>query len=692
MQQNPNQHKKLTPQLGYLLLLLPLIGFIFPTGQDFFKYTFLHSSKIHLSVNIGIDKLSQVMGVFIIIISTLIYKYATNYLKSEVRRPIFLFQFILVVYSALLLSVAQNLVTAFIAWQLMGINLYLLLNYYHHDANANKSAKKKFVINRIGDCTFLLAIIVALHSQSSTAFSALQHTNSSREIGLLLFISVLTKCAQFPFHIWLLDTMEAPTPVSALMHAGIINSGGILLTRVSHLIISDHFLLGLILTLSLVTIILTGHWKRRQPDIKKQLAYSTSGQMGYMLMQCSVGAFPAAIFHLITHGFFKASLFLNAGSTLNINDKESNKVSYKNLSASLFVTALITSIYLILSSYIGLKLPIIISTFIILTIYTVTNQVNNLKEITITTKITLYFIITFFICIYMFLLDHLTIFLSQYQYSKTTISVFHQSIAIIGLIIASLLIYKSKIGTLISPDRTERLLRVYVLNPVRSAGEIFSSVFDKKIIVYSLSLLIITLFIFSLMINQYWLSDANIITDTIVISLLIINIVILLAANKAHSFLKLIFLLFLYQVVFTAYALIHMSPALNKIIIYNAINLAPVFILLFNIAKYHKRYPKHYLTTALLLLIGIPGSASFIAETSLLNAMYEMGGLYLFLYLSGIMMLSLTIMHALQLYSYGKEDNYFSIQTSLLTKVYFISTILLNIFFGLFPQTLLSIL
>lgn len=654
-----------------------------------YQHIIIQNNQFRLAFVIGIDNLGRLMSLFILTISAMIYTYAYNYLKSDSRRPIFLLQFLFVVLSSLLLALSQNLVTAFISWQFIGINLYFLLNYYHSDSQANRSAKKKFVINRLGDCTFLTAIIIAMQAHHSTNFNALMHTHQSALIASLLFISVLTKCAQFPFHIWLLDTMEAPTPVSALMHAGIINSGGILLTRVSHLIIQNKTLLIFMLCTSLVTIMMTSYWKKKQPDVKKQLAYSTSSQMGYMIMQCSVGAFPAAILHLITHGFFKASLFLNAGDTLRQEQTDHSICEPLALSTKWGIGfAIFIGLYL-LTMIFNLKLPIIIAALIGITIYSsITIALIEYQDRK--TQLLLISLSIFLTTIYIGLLKLISTYLSQYTFFHQPINNSIQGIGIFALLLFWYFTHKTNTHCSIA-DKTEYYFRKYLLNPIRSVGESITIVLEKKIIaLFTITLILIFLFTallinINLFIVPTWVSKASTLT------LLALNIIILLAANRAHSMKKMVNMLLLYQLIFITYALLHQSKFIDSIIIYHIINIGLVMIMLFYISDNQSVTPKHYLTATLLLLIGIPGTASFISELYLLDTMFQLGVTYTTLYLFGILLLSITIMHALQLYSFGKQQA----KTGNAKRKYLIFFLVIasvNIILGISPNLLLNII
>lgn len=689
-QQHTASRNWLEVMLPLIVLLTLVSAMLFGNDNWQFSYTLMANSTIPLKFSIGIDHLSRLMTLYILFISTVIYRFAYTYLRSERRRPVFLIQFIMVVISAMLLALAQNLLTTFIAWQFMGITLYVLLNYYHYDADANRSAKKKFVINRIGDFTFLTAIVIALFTQHTTVFASLTTNQHGLLISALLFISLLTKCAQFPFHIWLLDTMEAPTPVSALMHAGIINSGGILLTRISHLLTKSHSLLIIMIALSLLSIALTSTWKNRQADVKKQLAYSTSSQMGYMIMQCSLATFPAAILHLITHGFFKASLFLNSGQAFFERSPTTTAPLKKNRPLSLALTLVAAIICYGLLHALQLPLPAIILIFIFITLYTAISSVAS-QPITTGSKTLLFIGLMAMLATYLCALKGLSLYLHNYEFSANTIATPYQ--LIIAALFGGLWLWlsKTKIATSLWFDQSETLLRRYILNPTRAIGEKLANAFEHHGVFAVTVIAVASALVYGIFIDYTSIGAHPWVDNALILILLLLNLGHMLAANRAHNLQQLIAMLLLYQLAFIAYALLHHDSFIEKIAIYHAINQVLVMALLVRLANKRGFNHKHYLTTALLLLIGIPGSASFISEFYLLGAMYQMGYVFVFLYLAGLLLVSISIMHALQIYSFGNNKTVVSDRSaSRITDTLFFTTLVINIGFGLWPNALLS--
>lgn len=314
-----------------------------------------------LKFMLDLDRLS---GFMLLLSGTLFYfiqSYSLVYLRSDETLPRFIAQLNFLFFSILVLMLSGNLFTAFCGWQFIGLSLYLLLNHYHYDSKANRAAKKKFIINRIGDMGFLLALILTLlifqTDEFSTLFSLSDHhihflsweVSARSLIGLGLLLPVITKSAQFPFHIWLPDTLETPTPVSALMHAGVINAGGFLLARLSPWWEGLHQFFYLLFFLGCATVILAGFLWQTQSDVKKQLAYSTMGQMGYMIMQCGLGLFKVAIFHLMAHGLWKAYLFLSSGNAI-ANAKKQTRAPKRFLSFSEVLMRLLFASSLVLLS------------------------------------------------------------------------------------------------------------------------------------------------------------------------------------------------------------------------------------------------------------------------------------------------------------------------------------------------------
>ncbi len=262
----------------------------------------------------SIPLLSIVMLILVSFISLIIFGYARRYMTADPKRRLFLARLCWVSSSVTLLILSTNLLTAFIAWQCIGLTLYWLLNHYAHRPSAHQAALKKFLINRIGDICFLSAVILSYQYWGSSDYSVIIHAQHSGWIAGLLMIAIMTKSALFPFHVWLPDTLETPTPVSALMHAGVINAGGFLLLRLAPLFYQHAPVMLALLLIGLINALFGSFCMLTCSHVKQKLAYSTMGQMGFMVFQFGLGIFSAPLLHMMTHGLFKAGLFLNNGN------------------------------------------------------------------------------------------------------------------------------------------------------------------------------------------------------------------------------------------------------------------------------------------------------------------------------------------------------------------------------------------
>ena len=279
-----------------------------------------------------IDRLSAVMMVLIAGVGTIIYIYSIGYMYQDRhdRRYLALISF---TTSVLLCMVSSaNLMMLFLFWQVLSYMLYLLAHNHAHAATL-EGAFRTFTLLRVGDVAFLSGIVLAHQLYGTLEFQTLfaKATESAVtltplpgiEIGgataitLLLFIGAMSKSAQFPIHIWLPRSLYAPTPVHALLHAGIINAGGFLINRLAPLYGLSSTTLHMAFVVGMVTAVLGATTMLAQNDIKKTLGFSTIGQMGYMIMECGLGAFSLAVFHLIAHGLFKATVFLSCGNVIH---------------------------------------------------------------------------------------------------------------------------------------------------------------------------------------------------------------------------------------------------------------------------------------------------------------------------------------------------------------------------------------
>jgi NADH-quinone oxidoreductase subunit L len=273
-----------------------------------------------------IDHLSLTMMLIITGVGALIHIYSIGYMQNDDRVNTFFAQMNLFTFSMLLLVMGANYGMLFIGWEGVGLCSYLLIGFWFKNAGYNYAARKAFVMNRIGDLGFILGIILLFFTFHSLTFSDIfpQASNMVKGapvitlITILLLIGAIGKSAQIPLFTWLPDAMAGPTPVSALIHAATMVTAGIYMIARSGILYNlAPVTLGIIVILGLVTAILAAVIGLKQNDIKKVLAYSTVSQLGYMFLALGLGAYSAAVFHLTTHAFFKALLFLGAGSVIH---------------------------------------------------------------------------------------------------------------------------------------------------------------------------------------------------------------------------------------------------------------------------------------------------------------------------------------------------------------------------------------
>jgi NADH-quinone oxidoreductase subunit L len=285
-----------------------------------------------LRVDVGFlaDPLSITMALFITGVSALIHMYAIGYMHGDADFTKFFVYMNLFVFSMLMLVLGSNLLVTFLGWEGVGACSYWLVSFWF-SSEANASAgKKAFITNRVGDWGFLLAMFLAFATVGTLNYEGLFASVptiapvTATAIGLLLFVGAVGKSAQIPLYIWLPDAMAGPTPVSALIHAAtMVTAGVFLMTRVNPILGAGYdWVPDIIAWFGVITAFVAATIAVAQNDIKKVLAYSTISQLGYMFLAVGVGAYVAAIFHMIAHAFFKALLFLGAGSVIHGMDGE----------------------------------------------------------------------------------------------------------------------------------------------------------------------------------------------------------------------------------------------------------------------------------------------------------------------------------------------------------------------------------
>lgn len=288
-------------------------------------FTWVHLNDFKIEVAFMADRLSVVMISFITFIGMLIHIYAAGYMRDDEGYGRFFAYFNLFMGSMLLLVLADNPIIMFIGWELVGLSSYLLIGFYHKKSSNITAANKAFILNRIGDFGFIMAIsllYISLEGVSFT-FDAIKENISLIEhdrltlIGLLLFVGAMGKSAQIPLYVWLPDAMAGPTPVSALIHAATMVTAGVyMVARYSFLYIQIPDIGLFIASVGAASALFAAIIASYQSDIKKILAYSTMSQLGYMFIAVGLGAYSAGIFHVFTHAFFKALLFMGAGAVI----------------------------------------------------------------------------------------------------------------------------------------------------------------------------------------------------------------------------------------------------------------------------------------------------------------------------------------------------------------------------------------
>ncbi len=305
-----------------------------------------------LSVSMGFlgDPLSITMVLFVTGVSTLIHMYAIGYMHGDPNFSKFFIYLNLFVFSMLILVLGDNLLMTFLGWEGVGVCSYFLISFWFEDATNASAGKKAFVTNRVGDWGFMVAMFFIFFKVGSLKYSdifsstiegSLISQTTATIIVVMLFIGAAGKSAQFPLYLWLPDAMAGPTPVSALIHAAtMVTSGVYLLTRMNPVLaIASDWSTNLIWIVGLVTALFAAAAAVAQNDIKKVLAYSTVSQLGFMFVAVGSGLYVAAIFHMVTHAFFKALLFLGAGSVIHGMHHEQDMRRYGGLAKAMPLTA-----------------------------------------------------------------------------------------------------------------------------------------------------------------------------------------------------------------------------------------------------------------------------------------------------------------------------------------------------------------
>ena len=310
-------------------------------------YEWIATPQWTIDAGLLIDPLSILFALLITGVGGLIHVYSLGYMAHDERKRRFFAFLNLFIAAMLLLVLADSYLVLFVGWEGVGLASYLLIGFWQHKPTAAAAAKKAFVMNRVGDLGMMTAVMAMLALFGSSGFTAVNHGIGQADqfwatlIGLLLLLGACGKSAQVPLQAWLLDAMEGPTPVSALIHAATMVTAGVYLVVRSHAIFELSAAASTAVVVVGTVTLLAGAWiGTSKDDIKKVLAGSTMSQIGYMILAAGIGpaGYAFAIFHLLTHGFFKANMFLGAGSVMHAMDDDVNMRHYGGLSQVIKVT------------------------------------------------------------------------------------------------------------------------------------------------------------------------------------------------------------------------------------------------------------------------------------------------------------------------------------------------------------------
>lgn len=309
-------------------------------------FEWMTAGDLSLKLELAVDPLSALMLLIITGVGALIHGYSMGYMSHEKNYSRYFTYLNLFVFFMLILVMGANLVLTFVGWEGVGLASYLLIGFYSEKKSATDAGKKAFIVNRVGDAAFLIALFgLYWNFQTLDYFGDMGILTRAGTAGagvlipLLLFTGACGKSAQFPLHVWLPDAMEGPTPVSALIHAAtMVTAGVFLVCRMSSLFVTAPAAMTVVAVIGLFTAIFAASIALTQNDIKKVLAYSTVSQLGFMFLACGVGAFTAAMFHVMTHAFFKALLFLGSGSVIHAMSGEQDMRKMGGLQKKLPIT------------------------------------------------------------------------------------------------------------------------------------------------------------------------------------------------------------------------------------------------------------------------------------------------------------------------------------------------------------------
>ncbi len=347
--------------LSALLLFGKLTSYPDSSISAEFKWIDMGSVPVIGSINIYlgmlIDDISALMILVVYIVSFLVHFFSIDYMKGDIRYNRYFAYLGLFTFSMSGIVLTHNMLMMYIFWELVGVSSYLLIGFWYEKKSASDAGKKAFIVNRIGDLGMLAGLLMLFITYNSFSFSTIFSEISKGNLpfnsefwltvtGVLIFCGAVGKSAQFPLHVWLPDAMEGPTPVSALIHAATMVAAGVyLVVRVFGILTADAMIV--IATIGALSAFIPATIALTQNDIKRVLAYSTISQLGYMIMALGVGAYKFAFFHLVTHAFFKACLFLGSGSVIHAMHHEQDIQNMGGLRKKMpltYATFLISSI------------------------------------------------------------------------------------------------------------------------------------------------------------------------------------------------------------------------------------------------------------------------------------------------------------------------------------------------------------
>lgn len=681
---------------GLLFVCAWLAAFKYKAPLTFKIEFFEGADNITQNIKLQIGSLTLFMVVLVSSISFFVHQFASRYLRADSSQGRFMAQLSLLTASVLFLVMGGNLLSCFLGWEFVGLTLYLLLNHYHYDQRANRAAKKEFIINRLGDVCFMIAISLCLSYFKSSEFEVLasppiilfqlydwQLTLQSL-IVFLIFIAIMTKSAQFPFHIWLPDTMQAPTPVSAMMHAGIINIGGFLLARLSPYIPLGSLLSDFIYTVGIVSVILAAFFGLSQHDVKRQLAYSTMGQMGYMIVQAGLGFFTAAVFHLAAHGFFKAYLFLSAGSDIGHKYEQRNNSLAQGLAAiKIFVLTFILFTEYNLIIYHSLPTSIVIlGLFISMAVGQYMSEVIMFR-IAPNQKVIIYILSLLFLMVYAYLIRKVDTYLSDSVVNQiSNVSWYKLLIALLvvflQIIIWLKVLFKNDISTKLTLRAyhlsvnklfIEAKFRQYLLEPYERVSVKLNQILSHKIAnVPILAIILGVVSVIILVIGILHLPGQN--YSLYILFILCLLVIVLVASYRAKTVFLVNYYLLIAQVNMANLGVNNgIKNFLSSLSLLQLLNAALIFVSIEYIRQQNS-VPKQlstrienkliwssfYYCILMFLWIGVPFTASFNSEMYIFSGLILSNPAFIWIAALCFIFLAMAILNALQEYVFNPDS------------------------------------